>query len=115
MSRRILFSLAAATLILGASSPAFAWVSYQLGDNYYAIRCNDGTLHSYSGGAGGLGIVGPALCEGHGGLVVDPKAGGPKILPATKDILGKFPDKAPPVGRSINESGVSVKSSVKNK
>ncbi|MFT5084169.1 MAG: hypothetical protein ACI9Y1_002222 [Lentisphaeria bacterium] len=62
----------AAILILGASflcaQAASAYTVYKLKENYYAIVCADGQIFSYSGGVGGIGIVGGALCEGHGGI-----------------------------------------------
>jgi len=55
------------------SSSAFSFTSYFLynkdGKGKWAIECKDGTLQSYSGSEDGLSIVGPTLCEGHGGMV----------------------------------------------
>ncbi|HEY7883660.1 MAG TPA: hypothetical protein VIC08_01790 [Cellvibrionaceae bacterium] len=73
--------------LLGVSHTASAWTAYQLHHNYYAIVCADGAIFSYGGSADGLNIVGPALCEGHGGIVGNP--GGVDIKPATKDIQKK--------------------------
>jgi len=55
-----------------SSSQAMAWKAYHLygseGGEVWAIECNDGTLHSYSGSSDGLSVVGPPLCEEHGGI-----------------------------------------------
>lgn len=62
---------AAFTLLFAATlytQSATAYTVYQLDQDYYAIVCEDGQIFSYSGGSGGLSIVGPALCEGHGGI-----------------------------------------------
>jgi len=45
------------------ASPVYAWKGYHLEDNLYAIVCDNGYIFSYQGGADGLPIVGPALCE----------------------------------------------------
>jgi|GEM_PF-5278629 len=87
-SRLLSLALCSAGLAVACTGPAAAWVSYQLGDNYYAIRCADGTLHSYSGSSAGLSVVGPALCDGHGGLVAADT--GPQILPATSQIRSQL-------------------------
>jgi hypothetical protein len=54
------------------SFSAHAFNAYHLynkdGRDVWAIECADGTLHSYAGSSAGLSIVGPALCEGHGGM-----------------------------------------------
>jgi len=54
------------------SSQAYAWNAYHLynkdGTDIWAVECADGSLFSYAGSSGGLSIVGPALCEGHGGI-----------------------------------------------
>jgi len=59
-------------LLLGVSGVfapvASAYTVYLLKQNYYAIVCADGQIFSYSGGASGVGIVAPSLCEGHGGI-----------------------------------------------
>jgi len=44
-------------------SPAYAWKSYHLEDNLYAIVCDNGYIFSYQGSSDGLPTVGPALCE----------------------------------------------------
>ncbi|TQM89639.1 hypothetical protein [Roseinatronobacter monicus] len=46
-------------------SPAYAWKSYHLEDNLYAIVCDNGYIFSYQGSSDGLSTVGPALCEKH--------------------------------------------------
>ncbi len=70
--------------ILGASSAfsqmASAYTVYLLANNYYAIVCTDGQIFSYSGGPSGVGIVAPALCEGHGGIA----GGSGGVMTATK-------------------------------
>lgn len=66
------------------AAPALAWKAYLLEGNLWAIRCNDGTLWSYSGSQEGLGTVGPALCADHQGLVGG--GAGPEIEPATPEI-----------------------------
>jgi len=67
------------------STHAFAWNAYHLynkdGHDIWAIECADGTLHSYAGSSSGLSTVGPALCEGHGGIA-NPNDGDPYELPA---------------------------------
>lgn len=81
--------LAAAAITLVASAltipAASAYTVYQLEPGLYAIVCQDGTINSYSGGPEGIGIVGPALCEGHGGI-----AGGGddgiNVLPADRQL-----------------------------
>ncbi len=54
------------------SLTAHAFNAYHLynkdGRDVWAIECADGTLHSYAGSSAGLAIVGPALCENHGGM-----------------------------------------------
>ncbi|ANV87342.1 hypothetical protein [Picosynechococcus sp. PCC 7117] len=64
---------------------ALAWNAYHLynkdGRDIWAIECADGTLHSYAGSSSGLGTVGPALCEDHGGIA-NP-GGDPQPVPAT--------------------------------
>lgn len=79
-SRILALSLALAL----PSAPALAWKAYHLEGNLWAIRCNDGTLWSYSGSQGGLGTVGPALCADHGGLIGGGE--GPEIEPAPTTI-----------------------------
>ena len=64
---------------------ASAYTVYNLANNYYAIVCTDGQIFSYSGGAGGVGIVAPALCEGHGGLAGG-NGGGPTPVAASAEI-----------------------------
>lgn len=64
--------------------PALAWKAYHLEGNLWAIRCNDNTLWSYSGSSAGLGTVGPALCDGHGGIAGG--GGGPDIVPAPVEV-----------------------------
>jgi|GEM_PF-2260531 len=54
---------------------ASAYTVYSLAENYYAIVCTDGQIFSYSGGPSGIGIVAPALCEGHGGIAGGPGGG----------------------------------------
>lgn len=57
-------------LVLGLmAGNTMAFQAYQLYHNKWAILCNDGSVHSYSGSAQGLSTVGPALCEKHGGVV----------------------------------------------
>lgn len=43
----------------------------KVGEEKYAIECEDGSMHSYSGSSEGLSTIGPALCEGHGGANPD--------------------------------------------
>jgi len=50
------------------SGQAMAWEAYRLYEEKWAIECEDGSIHSYSGGSEGLSVVGPSLCEGHGGV-----------------------------------------------
>lgn len=58
-----------ATLILVTmAANSYAWTSTYVDSwNRYVIMCNDGTTHTYSGGAEGLGLVGDALCKLHQG------------------------------------------------
>lgn len=81
--------LAAAAITLAASSltisSASAYTVYQLEPGLYAIICQDGHIFSYSGGPEGIGIVGEALCEGHGG-VVGGGGGGIDVLPADRQL-----------------------------
>ncbi|MDZ7851233.1 MAG: hypothetical protein U5L98_00925 [Halomonas sp.] len=63
---------------------ASAYTVYKLEEGLYAIICQDGTINSYSGGPGGIGIVGEALCEGHGGVVGG--GGGIDVLPADRQL-----------------------------
>lgn len=65
-------------------SSASAYTVYKLEDRLYAIICADGQIFSYSGGAGGIGIVGEALCDGHGGIVGG--GGGIDVLPADRQL-----------------------------
>lgn len=82
--------LTALTLLAAASSVLFApaasaYTVYTLANNYYAIVCTDGQIFSYSGGPGGIGIVAPALCEGHGGIAGG-NGGGVTTVPATAEL-----------------------------
>jgi hypothetical protein len=61
--------LSSVMILAFSSGQAMAWSAYYLEPGLWAIRCNDGTLHSYSGSGNGLPTVGPALCEDHGGVV----------------------------------------------
>ncbi|MGM0982764.1 MAG: hypothetical protein ACQEXG_04965 [Pseudomonadota bacterium] len=63
---------------------ASAYTVYKLEDRLYAIICADGQIFSYGGGPGGIGIVGEALCEGHGGIVGG--GGGIDVLPADRQL-----------------------------
>jgi hypothetical protein len=75
---RLFFAGAMAGAVLAASAtPALSWKAYELESGLYAIRCADNTLHSYSGSASGLSTVGPALCEGHGGIAGPGGGSGP--------------------------------------
>ncbi len=80
--------LAAAAITLAATAltipAASAYTVYKLEDGLYAIICQDGTINSYSGGPGGIGIVGEALCDGHGGIVGG--GGGIDVLPADRQL-----------------------------
>ncbi|PCK05862.1 MAG: hypothetical protein COA42_17810 [Alteromonadaceae bacterium] len=82
-------TLATLSLVAGISAlfapAASAYTVYSLAKDYYAIVCADGQIFSYSGGAGGIGIVGPALCEGHGGMAGG-NGGGPTAAPATAEL-----------------------------
>lgn len=80
------FATAAITLVITSLmiSSASAYTVYKLEDGLYAIICQDGTINSYSGGPGGIGIVGEALCEGHGGVVGG--GGGIDVLPADRQL-----------------------------
>jgi hypothetical protein len=70
----------------GAFAPvASAYTVYLLKQNYYAIVCADGQIFSYSGSAGGVGIVAPSLCEGHGGIAGG-SGGGLTTVKATKAV-----------------------------
>ena len=64
---------------------AMAYTVYQLEEDYYAIVCTDGQIFSYSGSAGGLSTVGPALCEGHGGIAGG-NGGGPQVERAPANV-----------------------------
>ncbi|MCG6659095.1 hypothetical protein HOP52_15150 [Halomonas campisalis] len=75
-------TLAATALTIPAAS---AYTVYKLEENLYAIICQDGAIFSYSGGPGGIGIVGEALCENHGGVVGD-GGGGIDVLPADRQL-----------------------------
>lgn len=55
-------------LFLGVSMTTYAAKIYELEPELYAIICEDGQIFSYQGSAGGLDIVVPELCEGHGGI-----------------------------------------------
>ncbi len=65
------FALTFVTVLFSSQLQAFnAYYLYNKnGTDIWAIECADGTLHSYAGSAGGLSTVGPALCEGHGGVM----------------------------------------------
>lgn len=63
---------------------ASAYTVYKLEDQLYAIICADGQIFSYGGGPGGIGIVGEALCEGHGGIAGG--GGGIDVLPADRQL-----------------------------
>ncbi len=97
--------LGALALILGLGAvtapSAMAYKVYQLEDKYYAIVCADGQIFSYSGGAGGLSTVGPALCETHGG-VAGGGEGRPQVERAPADVarIGQRCDKA---GRDVRD------------
>ncbi len=72
--------------ITGLCAPfASAYTVYQLKQDYYAIVCADGQIFSYSGGPGGIGIVGEALCEGHGGIAGG-NGGGLNVAAAPADV-----------------------------
>jgi hypothetical protein len=81
--------LAAAAITLVATAltipAASAYTVYKLEDQLYAIICADGQIFSYSGGPGGIGIVGEALCDGHGGIVGG-GGGGIDALPADPQL-----------------------------
>lgn len=91
-------------LSLGAvtAPSAMAYKVYQLEDKYYAIVCADGQIFSYSGGAGGLSTVGPALCEKHGGVAGGGGDGRPQVERAPADVaqIGKRCEQA---GRDVRE------------
>jgi hypothetical protein len=61
----LLLTLSVTALLAPAAS---AYTVYLLKKDYYAIVCADGQIFSYSGGPAGIGTVGPALCNGHGGI-----------------------------------------------
>ncbi len=100
--------LGALALMLGlgavAAPSAMAYKVYQLEDKYYAIVCADGQIFSYSGGAGGLSTVGPALCEKHGGL-----AGGGDGRPQ----LERAPADVARIGKRCEKAGQDVRDGVK--
>lgn len=81
--------LSALTMVIGFGAfmapAASAYTVYTLANNYYAIVCTDGQIFSYSGSAGGVGIVAPALCEGHGGIAGG-NGGGPTPVKATAEL-----------------------------
>lgn len=81
--------LSALTMVIGLGTlmapAASAYTVYTLANNYYAIVCTDGQIFSYSGGPGGIGIVAPSLCEGHGGLAGG-NGGGPTPVKATAEL-----------------------------
>jgi len=60
--------LSSVMLLAFCSGQVMAWEAHKVGEKKYAIECEDGTMHSYSGSSEGLSEVGPALCEGHGGV-----------------------------------------------
>jgi len=60
--------LSSVMILAFCSGQAMAWEAYRLYEEKWAIECEDGTIHSYSGGSEGLSEVGPALCQGHGGV-----------------------------------------------
>lgn len=74
-------ALIATALTIPAAS---AYTVYKLEDNLYAIICQDGQIFSYGGGPGGIGIVGEALCDGHGGIVGG--GGDIDVLPADRQL-----------------------------
>lgn len=77
----LVLGLALGALIIPSAS---AYTVYKLEEGLYAIICQDGTINSYSGGPGGIGIVGEALCDGHGGVVGG--GGGIDVLPADRQL-----------------------------
>ena len=88
--------LAVLSLLWFFSSAAYAFNAYHLynknGVDHWAIECADGTLFSYAGGSAGLPIVGPSLCENHGG-VADPGNNG--------DITTRPTTRCAAVGRPV--------------
>ena len=81
-----LAALALVVSVGGLFAPlASAYTVYTLANNYYAIVCADGQIFSYSGGPGGIGIVAPALCEGHGGIAGG-NGGGATAVPASAEL-----------------------------
>ena len=79
IASRLSYLAVAAAATVFAATPSWAYTVYKLKKDYYAIVCEDGTIHSYSGGPGGIGIVGAALCEGHGGIA-DPNGTGTIVM-----------------------------------
>jgi len=68
-TRNRLVSIASIVLLsVGFSSVVRAADIYLLQVGLYAIICEDGQIFSYQGSEGGLDVVVPALCEGHGGV-----------------------------------------------
>jgi len=98
-----LTTLALIASIGGLFAPvASAYTVYTLANNYYAIVCTDGQIFSYSGGAGGIGIVAPALCEGHGGIAGG-NGGGVTTAPATAELTSAAQSCAGSAGKKIDE------------
>lgn len=91
------------TLVLGIgfyTSSAMAWHAYYLGNNKWAIECNDGHMYSYSGSGAGLPLVGNALCPS--GLA-GPGSGKPVGKPAQASGMRKTYPPAPPHIRAVVE------------
>lgn len=87
--------LSSVMLLAFCSGQVMAWEAHKVGEKKYAIECEDGTMHSYSGSSEGLSVVGPALCEGHGG-VAGPNGGATPVQAEPVEVQNPGDGQQPP-------------------
>lgn len=90
----------------------FAYKTYLLEENYYAIVCTDGQIFSYSGSSSGLSTVGPALCEGHGGIVAG-GGGGVTATKAPRDVVNAMKSCKGGKGKRVSSTAIQCPGKVR--